>query len=175
MPCLAMDGALDVILDVVDRAQKSFCDVAMVRIDAGFPSAALLAGLEARDIDYVSRLRSNPVLDRLAEPHMVRPVGRRPATPRTGLRERRDQAESWDKPRRVVLVVKERADDLLLGRFFLAPNLRQKGPRAWQGGRSHGRVEGRAGTGAVFDQPGEVALARQDAEVKDPCSRRLCV
>ncbi len=29
------DGALDVILDVVDRAQKSFCDVAMVRIDAG--------------------------------------------------------------------------------------------------------------------------------------------
>ena len=35
------DGALDVILDVVDRAQKSFCDVAVVRIDAGFPSAAL--------------------------------------------------------------------------------------------------------------------------------------
>jgi hypothetical protein len=51
MPCRAMDGALDVILDVVDQARKSFCDVAMVRIDAGFPSAALLAGLEARDID----------------------------------------------------------------------------------------------------------------------------
>ena len=47
------DGALDVILDVVDRARKSFCDVAMVRIDAGFPSATLLAGLEARGIDYV--------------------------------------------------------------------------------------------------------------------------
>ena len=45
------EGALDVILDVVDRARKSFCDVAMVRIDTGFPSAALLAGLEARDID----------------------------------------------------------------------------------------------------------------------------
>jgi len=67
------DGALDVILDVVDRAQASLCDVAMVRIDAGFPSAALLAGLEARGIDYVARLRANPALDRLATPFMKRP------------------------------------------------------------------------------------------------------
>ena len=67
------DGALDVILDVVDRAQASLCDVAMVRIDAGFPSATLLAGLEARGIDYVARLRANPALDRLAAPHMKRP------------------------------------------------------------------------------------------------------
>lgn len=117
------DGALDVILDVVDRARTSFCDVAMVRIDAGFPSAALLAGLEARRIDYVSRLRANPVLDRLAEPCMKRPPGRRPAEPRTWLYELRYQADSWDKPRRVILVVKERADDLLLDRFFLVTSL----------------------------------------------------
>lgn len=118
------EGALDVILDVVDRARKSFCDVAMVRIDAGFPSAALLAGLEARGIDYVSRLRANPVLDRLAEPHMVRPVGRRPVQPRTWLRELRYQADSWDRPRRVILVVKEREGDLLLERFFLVTSLK---------------------------------------------------
>ena len=62
------DGALDVILDVVDRAQASLCDVAMVRIDAGSPSAGLLAGLEGRGIDYVARLRANPALDRLAAP-----------------------------------------------------------------------------------------------------------
>ncbi|MFN4128482.1 MAG: transposase [Paracoccaceae bacterium] len=31
---------------MVDRAQANLCDVAMVRIDAGFPSAKLLAGLE---------------------------------------------------------------------------------------------------------------------------------
>lgn len=117
------EGALDVILDVVDRARNSFCDVAMVRIDAGFPSAALLAGLEARGIDYVSRLRANPVLDRLAEPHMVRPVGRRPVQPRTWLRELRYQADSWDRPRRVILVVKEREGDLLLDRFFLVTSL----------------------------------------------------
>ena len=117
------DGALDVILDVVDRAQKSFCDVAMVRIDAGFPSAALLAGLEARGIDYVSRLRANAVLDRLAEPCMKRPAGRRPVEPRMWLYELRYQADAWDKPRRVILVVKERADDLLLDRFFLVTSL----------------------------------------------------
>ena len=117
------DGALDVILDVVDRARKSFCDVAMVRIDAGFPSATLLAGLEARGIDYVSRLRANLVLDRLAEPCLKRPPGRRPAEPRSWLYELRYQADSWDKPRRVILVVKERADDLLLDRFFLVTSL----------------------------------------------------
>ena len=97
------DGALEVILDVVDRARNSFCDVAMVRIDAGFPSAALLAGLEARGIDYVSRLRANPVLARLAEPFMKRPPGRRPAEPRTWIYELRYQADSWDKPRCVIL------------------------------------------------------------------------
>ena len=145
------DGALDVILDVVDRARKTFCDVAMVRIDAGFPSAALLAGLDGRGIDHVSRLRANPVLDRLAEPCMKRPPGRRPAeprswlpgpgspdqaprtrlpgpgspdqAPRTWLDELRYQADSRDKPRRVILVVKEREGDLLLDRFFLVTSL----------------------------------------------------
>ncbi|MCC6383478.1 MAG: transposase [Dehalococcoidia bacterium] len=117
------DGALDVILDVVDRAQKSLCEVAMVRIDAGFPSGTLLAGLETRGIDYVSRLRANPVLDRLAAPLMKRPPGRRPAEPRMWLYELRYQAETWDKERRVILVVKEREGDLLLDRFFLVNSL----------------------------------------------------
>jgi hypothetical protein len=82
-----------------------------------------LAGLEARGIDDVSRLRANPVPDRLAEPHMVRPVGRRPVQPRTWLRELRYKADSWDKPRRVILVVKEREGDLLPDRFFLVTSL----------------------------------------------------
>ncbi len=117
------EGALDVILDVVDRAQASLCEVAMLRIDAGFPSATLLAGLEARGIDYVSRLRANPALDREAAPHMTRPPGRRPIKPRMWLHELRYQAETWDKERRVILVVKEREDDLLLDRFFLVTSL----------------------------------------------------
>nr|WP_267931711.1 transposase [Cereibacter sphaeroides] len=142
------DGALDVILDVVDRARKSFCDVAMVRVDAGFPSAALLAGLEARGIDDVSRLPANRVLDRLAEPHMVRPVGRRPAKPRMWLRELRHQAETWDRPRRVILVVKEREGDLLLDRFFLVTSLpwtAKLRPEVLAHYRERGKSEGHMG------------------------------
>lgn len=120
------EGALDVILDVVDRARTSLCNVAMVRIDAGFPSAGLLAGLEARGIDYVSRLRDNAVLDRLAEPCMKRPRGRRPLKPRMWLYELDYQAGSWDRSRRVILVVKEREGELLLDRFFLVTSLTLK-------------------------------------------------
>lgn len=142
------DGALDVILDVVDRAQKSLCEVAMVRIDAGFPSAALLAGLEARKIDYVSRLRSNAVLERAAAPYLKRPPGRRPLEPRMWLHELRYQADSWDKPRRVILVVKEREGDLLFDHFFLVTS------RTWDEAarsevlahyRERGKAEGHMG------------------------------
>lgn len=142
------EGALDVILDVVDRAQRSFCEVAMVRIDAGFPSAALLAGLEARGIDYVSRLRANPALDRMAERFLKRPPGRRPLEPRMWLYELRYQAESWDKPRRVILVVKEREGDLLLDRFFLVTSLdwtRQTRREVLAHYRERGKAEGHMG------------------------------
>jgi hypothetical protein len=142
------EGALDVILDVVDRAQKSLCDVAMVRIDAGFPSATLLAGLEARGIDYVSRLRANSVLDRMAAPFMKRPPGRRPVEPRMWLYELRYRADSWDKERRVILVVKERPDDLLLDRFFLVTSLdwtRQTRREVLAHYRERGKAEGHMG------------------------------
>ena len=125
------DEALDVILDVVDRAQASLCDAAMVRIDAGFPSATLLAGLEGRGIDYVARLNANPALDRLVAPHMKRPrraggtpaAWRQPAEPRMWLHTLHYRAESWDRQRRIVLVVQERPDDFLLDRFFLVTSL----------------------------------------------------
>jgi hypothetical protein len=142
------EGALDVILDVVDRARQSLCEVAMVRIDAGFPSATLLAGLEARKIDYVSRLRANAALDRMAEPFRKRPPGRRPLEPRMWLHELRYQADSWDKPRRVILVVKEREGNLLLDRFFLVTSLdwtRQTRREVLAHYRERGKAEGHMG------------------------------
>ncbi|RYH05738.1 IS1380 family transposase [Tropicimonas sp. IMCC6043] len=142
------DGALDVILDVVDRAQQSLCEVAMVRIDAGFPSAALLAGLEARGIDYVSRLRANAALDRMAAPFLKRPPGRRPTEPRMWLHELLYQADSWDRPRRVILVVKEREGDLLLDRFFLVTSrdwTRQTRHEVLEHDRERGKAEGHMG------------------------------
>ena len=37
--------------------------------------------------------------------------------------ELKHQASTWDKPRRVLLVVKERPNDLLFDRFFLVTSI----------------------------------------------------
>jgi hypothetical protein len=113
------EGALDFVLDLVDRLEGSMCQVAALRMDAGFPEERLLAGLEARGTPYVARLRNNRALDRMAAPHLRRPPGRPPAEPRMWFHEMTYQAGSWSRPRRVVLVVKERPDDLLLDHFWL--------------------------------------------------------
>ena len=64
------DGALAVILDgerpsatgssaaANDRATASLSKITHVRIDAGFPSGALMAGLDGRGVHYDARLRS---------------------------------------------------------------------------------------------------------------------
>ena len=57
--------------------EGSLCEVAAVRLDAGFPDEELLSGLEVRGIPYVARIRNNPVLDRMAAPHLKRPGGGR--------------------------------------------------------------------------------------------------
>src|SRR4051795_6096090 len=76
------EGALDFVLDLVDRLEGGMCQVAMLRMDAGFPEERLLSGLEARGTPYVARIRNNRVLDRMAAPHLKRPPGRPPAEPR---------------------------------------------------------------------------------------------
>ncbi len=142
------DGALDVILDVVDRAEASLCKITTVRIDAGFPSGTLMAGLDKRGVQYVARLRANPALDRLAAPRMKRPAGRRPTEPRMWTHEMEYQASTWDEPRRVVLVVKERPDDLLLDRFFLVTSIsrfQMNGLALLEHYRQRGKAEGHMG------------------------------
>ena len=105
---------------------------------------------------------------------MKRPPGRRPAEPRNWLYELRYQADSWDKPRRVILVVKDRADDLLPDRFFLVTSLGWTAKTRGEGlahDRERSKAEGLMGelkdvlAPAFLDQPGDVALAGQDANV----------
>jgi len=116
------EGALDFILPLVDRLEEQMCQIAAVRIDAGFPAEPLLDGLETRRIPYVARVRNNKVLDAMAAPYLRRPVGRPPAEPRTFFHDLDYQAGSWSRPRRVVLVVQERTDDLFLHHFWLITN-----------------------------------------------------
>jgi|CXWL01.1.fsa_nt_gi hypothetical protein len=116
------EGALDFILPLLDRVEEKLCQVAAARIDAGFPEEKLLGALEQRRTPYLARVRNNKVLDRMAEPLLKRPPGRRPAEPRTWFHEMSYRAESWSRERRVVLVVLERPDDLFIHHFWIITN-----------------------------------------------------
>jgi len=72
------EGALEFVLALLDEAERILCVKAAVRMDAGFPEDKLLCGLETRRTPYVARVRNNPVLNRMAEPFLRRPPGRRP-------------------------------------------------------------------------------------------------
>jgi len=113
------EGGLDFILNLVKEAKTKLCQIAAVRMDAGFPDDDTLSGLEKESIPYVARIKNNSALDRLAEPYLTRPVGRRPQEARIWTHELQYQASSWSKPRRVVLVVKEIPGELFLDYFWL--------------------------------------------------------
>jgi hypothetical protein len=108
---------------LVKRLNESTGAQVRVRIDAGFTDNATLEALEERDIEYLGRLRSHSGLQKLAAPHLKRPPGRPPEQPREWCHDLEYQAGSWSAPRRVVLVVQEHPDDLLLHAFFLVTNL----------------------------------------------------
>jgi hypothetical protein len=142
------EGALDFILDLVSRVETTLCQVALVRIDAGFPDEKLLAGLEANRTQYVARIKSNKVLDRMAVPHLHRPPGRPPAEPRVWFHEKTYAAGSWSRERRLVLVVLEQPDDLLLRHFWLLTNIecdRLSGEELLALYRERGAAEGHMG------------------------------
>ena len=120
------EGALDFILDLVGRVETTLCQVALVRIDAGFPDEKLMAGLEANGTPYVARIKNNRALDRMAAPYLRRPPGRPPLEPRMWFHEMSYAAGAWSRSRRVVLVVQEQPDDLLLHHFWLLTSIDAK-------------------------------------------------
>lgn len=113
------EGSLDFILALVKASREKLCQVAAVRIDAGFPDDETLTGLEAEKIPYVARIKNNSVLDKMAEPYLTRPAGRPPKEGRTWAHELTYKAASWSKERRMVLVVHERPDEMFLHHFWL--------------------------------------------------------
>lgn len=128
--------------------ELGMCRQVQVRIDAGFTGDPTLKALETAKLRYVGRLNSNPVLERLAAPLLRRPPGRRPIEPREWTHELVYQAESWKAPRRVVLVVQERPDDLFLHHFFLVTNFtegRHSGDQLLALYRRRGKAEAHMG------------------------------
>jgi hypothetical protein len=142
------EGGLDFILPLIEEAEKKLCQVASVRIDAGFPEEKLLSALEDRGIGYVARIRNNAVLAGMAEPYLVRPPGPRPAEPRTWFHEMSYRAGSWSRERRVVLVVLERPGELFLDYFWLITNWTEEqldGDELLDKYRERGTAEGHLG------------------------------
>lgn len=115
-------GLEDFLFPLIERCEQEIHQVSSVRGDAGMPSEGLLGGLDRRRIGYAFRLASNAVLERLAEPYVRRPVGRRPREPRTWCHEITYGAETWSRKRRVVIVVVEVPGELFLRHFFLVTN-----------------------------------------------------
>lgn len=142
------EGAMEFVLPLLDRVEKRLCQVAAVRMDAGFPEEGILGALEMRRTPYVARVKNNAVLDRMAKPYLKRPVGRPPADPRGWFHEMTYRAESWSRPRRVVLVVQERPGELFSHHFWLITNWtaeQMSGEALLEMYRERGTAEGHMG------------------------------
>ena len=141
--------ALKMTLRVVDRCRGRLCDSMLVRMDAGFPEPGLLEGLESRSVPYIARIRKNEVLNRMAQPHLTQPArGRSEDEPRVWFHEMTYQAESWDRARRVVLVVEEQPGKLYPHHFWLLTSLSRKRCEAQEllaKYRKRGKAEGHMG------------------------------
>ena len=117
------DGATDFILDLLRRVREVLADVALVRMDAGFPEDKLLSALEADSTRYLARIKNNAALDRMAAPYIGRRPGRPPTEGRTWFHELTYRAKAWSRERRVVLVVVEKVDELINNYFWLLTDI----------------------------------------------------
>jgi hypothetical protein len=121
-------GALRFIRTAVSRAAL-LGYVIDVRLDAGFTSGKIMDGLTDDGQRFIGRLKTNAVLDRLARPHLKRPVGRPPAEGYQSLVELGSyRAEGWRHAQRLILVIIDEPDaktgqlNLLPDYFFLVTN-----------------------------------------------------
>jgi hypothetical protein len=116
------EGALGFILPLLDRLEGEACQVASVRMDAGFPEDELLSALEQRQVGYVARIRNNERLKHLAIPFVQPFPPGATLQPRLAWHELQYQAQSWSTARRVVLVLQEEPGELFPRFFFLITN-----------------------------------------------------
>jgi hypothetical protein len=104
------DGVLRFVENTV-RKSRGLGYVLDVRMDAGFTSGRVMDALTDKSVRFTGRLKRNAVLDRLAEPHRKRPVGRPPSegyeiVVELGMH----QPEGWRHAQRLILVVTDRPD-----------------------------------------------------------------
>lgn len=100
-----------------------------IRLDAGYTEGAVMDELTDQNVRFCGRIKKNPVLVRLAEPHLKRPPGRPPAQGYEDVIELGTyQAKGWKHAQRLILVIVDKPDrktgqlELMPRYFFLVTN-----------------------------------------------------
>ncbi len=117
----------DFVLEVVERFERAVGRSVLVRGDSGFSNGAMLEALEARGTRYIFHLASNPILKRMAKPHLKLPR-KRSSEPREWVHSLNYTGRRSPKDRRVILVVQETPGELFPHSFFLVTNNRHSKP-----------------------------------------------
>jgi Transposase DDE domain group 1 len=117
-------GSLDFLLPLLDQVEEKICQVASVRMDAGFPEDKILSALESRRVGYVARIAANERLDTLAADFLEKQSQLAPPleSPRLAFQELSYAAESWSQKRRIVAVYHHEPGELFGNRFYLVTN-----------------------------------------------------
>ncbi len=111
-----------VLEPVVVRYRKGFM-ARYARMDAAFASPGVYEFLEAERYGYAIRLPANDVLQGEIEHLLTRPVGRPSFKPKVFYDDFMYQAQSWDRPRRVIAKVEWHCGELFPRVGFIVTNL----------------------------------------------------
>ncbi len=111
------------VLDPVVARYRGRALRRLLRGDAAFALPDVYEYLEAEGFQYAIRLPANAVLQAQIAPLLTRPVGRPPHYVRRLYASFRYQAQSWDRPRRVVAKVEWHPGELYPRIGFIVTNL----------------------------------------------------
>ncbi len=166
-------GAVRFILTAMKKCQ-ALARSLDVRFDASFTVGPIMDPLTDQGVRFVGRLRSNGVLDKLAEPHLRRLPGRPPKEGYEYVIELGSyQIESWRHAQRLLLVIVDRPDSktgqlqLLPDYFFLVtnwPQTQRSGQELLAHYRRRGTFEDRLGefNGAIGPNLSSPAFAENE-------------
>jgi hypothetical protein len=129
-----------VLEPVVERYRQHLLE-RFFRGDAAFASPDIYEYLESEDFWYAIRFLANEVLYRKIEHLMTRPVGRPPYKPKVFHHTFKYQAQSWQRPRRVVAKIEWHAGELFPRIGFIVTNLRWRSKRVVQFYNKRGTAE----------------------------------
>jgi hypothetical protein len=130
------DGSLPFIQTLVERARQvsRYFDF---RLDAGFVTGEIMDLLTDDKVRFLGRIKANPRLHALAEPHLTRPPGRPPKDGYHRVIELgKYQADEWKHSQRLILVIVDEpdSDGLLFDMpryFFLLTNYPRSTRSGW--------------------------------------------